>query len=274
MSCPALPNELIESELFGYEKGTFTGAYTSKPGRFELARDGTIFLDEISEICEASQAKLIQVLDGEPFMRIGGVEAIYSTARVIAATNLPVEEAMEIGRLRKDICFRLNEFLIHMLPLRERPEDIRCLAEHFNFNFSKRINRDYRPLPSELIENMRGRLWPGNVRELAARVREYLATGKESVLADEDMGAVELVGTTSRGVNNESFGKEIQEEVPERSFISLKTAARNAVRKTERVLIEDALRYTLWNRRKAAKLLKTSYSSLLRRIETYDIGKP
>jgi len=128
VNCPAIPESILESELFGYERGAFTGARTSKPGRFELANHGTIFLDEISETSAAVQGKLLQVLDGEPFMRIGGIAPIDADVRVIAASNASLEEAVEEGRMREDVYFRLNEVVLRLPPLRERPEDIQLLA--------------------------------------------------------------------------------------------------------------------------------------------------
>lgn len=273
VNCPSLPDDLLESELFGYEKGAFSGAYTAKPGRFELASGGTIFLDEITDIPERSQAKLIQVLDGEPFMRIGGVEAIRTDTRVIAATNVPVEEAVLDGRLRTDISYRLSESVIHVIPLRERPEDIPALSEHFNFNFSKQTGKEYEPLPKKLVEKMQSLSWPGNIRELASRIREYVATGSESQVFHAEPRGVGVDSGLNGGSNGTSNRLSSQTEMPEPRFISLKEASRRAAAKTEKALIEDALRYTLWNRRKAAKLLDTSYSSLLRRIETYNIGR-
>ena len=275
VNCPALPGELLESELFGYEKGAFSGAHTSKPGRFELAGGGTIFLDEITDIPESSQVKLIQVLDGEPFMRVGGVQPIHSNARVVAATNVPIEEAVNSCRLRKDIRYRLSEYVIHVPPLRERLEDIPSLLEHFNFNFSKQMGTDYRAVPDPLVRKMQGLLWPGNVRELAARVREYVATGSETVLVRDTSSDDRAAASTDEGsVEPESTDRAEASNGSSRQFIPLKEAAQQAVAQTEKALIEDALRYTLWNRREAAKLLETSYSSLLRRIETYEIGKP
>jgi len=276
VNCPSLPNELLESELFGYEKGAFTGAHTPKPGRFELADKGTIFLDEITEVSEASQLKLMQVLDGEPFIRIGGVKPVETDARVVTATNIPVQRAVEMGKLREDVCFRLSEYVIHTTPLRDRPEDIPSLVEHFNYNYSANLGREYRPVDPEIIMAMQEQQWLGNVRALAAKVKEYVATANPSVLTTERAARVEATPEAvpgRNGGNGKSTALPTATDQGERTFTSLKEAARKAVEETERALIEEALRYTLWNRRKAAKLLGTSYSSLLRRIETYEIGR-
>jgi DNA-binding NtrC family response regulator len=265
VNCPAIPHELVESELFGYEKGAFTGAHTAKPGRFELAEKGTIFLDEVTEISESSQLKLFTALDGEPYMRIGGVQSIQPDVRIVTATNVPIEEALASGRIRRDVYSRLSEFVIHMVPLRERREDIPVLAEHFNYNFSKKMDKEYKPIARGLLERMQELDWRGNIRALAARVKEYVATASEGALLDDSGPALvaKLVEVRT----------EAAEDISERKFSSLKDATRMAVELTERALIEEALRYTLWNRRKAARLLEISYSSLLRRIDAYGIGQ-
>jgi two-component system response regulator AtoC len=267
VNCPAIPAELVESELFGYEKGAFTGAHTAKPGRFELAEKGTIFLDEITEICEASQVKLITALDGDPYMRIGGVQAIRPDVRIVTATNVPIEQALASGRIRRDVYSRLSEFVVHMLPLRERADDIPVLAEHFNYNFSRKIEKPYDPISERVLAQMQDLKWRGNVRALAARVKEFVATGDENVLLDDSNGVHEPVKPAL--AVREAHAEPAKDKV----FTSLKEATRISVELTERALIEEALRYTLWNRRKAAKLLDISYSSLLRRIDAYGIGK-
>ena len=281
VNCPAIPESILESELFGYERGAFTGARTSKPGRFELADRGTIFLDEIAETPCHVQGKLLQVLDGEPFMRIGGTRPINADVRAIAATNMSLEEAVRDGRMREDIYFRLSEVIVHIPPLRERPEDIPLLSEHFNFNYCQRFGKDYLPLPDDLVSKMCRLDWPGNVRELGSRVKKYVATGNpkalledqpESEFVPEPTVASPVVGPKSPPVEDAPLAEPgPAAAAPE--FVPLKEATRKAVEATERALIEDALRHTLWNRRKAAKLLQISYSSLLRRIDAYNIGK-
>lgn len=272
VNCPALPNELLESELFGYEKGAFTGARTPKPGRFELADKGTIFLDEIAEMSDSVQIKLSQVLDGESFMRIGGQKLVHADTRILAATNVPISTAVNDGRLRKDISFRLSEYVIHMSPLRERREDIPLLAEHFNYNFSKHLEKEYVPLAEHLVSAVQERPWPGNVRELSSRVREYVAKGDEAVLLENRTPGRRQEKAQAAG-SAPGRHEAAMSGNGERKFESLKEATRRSVEATERSLIENALKYTLWNRRKAAKLLSISYSSLLRRIDAYSIGR-
>lgn len=278
VNCPSIPEGVFESELLGYERGAFTGAHTSRPGRFELAHGGTIFLDEICEAPVHFQGKLIQVLDGEPFMRIGGTTPVYADVRVVAATNIPLDEAISSGRVRKDVSFRLSEVVIHLPPLRERRGDIPMLAEHFNYNMSRMLKREYVPLDTNLVERLIEQDWPGNVRELAGRVKEYVATGLAEVLLAEPKpaGPADAASQKKPMRRLKDAGRDgdgAPDPTAEREFIPLKEAARRAADMAERTLIEETLRYTLWNRRKAAKLLKTSYSSLLRRIEAYEIGK-
>lgn len=272
INCPAIPDDLVESELFGYEKGAFTGAHTAKPGRFEIAAKGTIFLDEITEISKSSQAKLLTVLDGEPFMRIGGVRPIQPDARIVTATNVALDEAIASGRLRKDVYARLSGFVLHLVPLRERVEDIPLLAEHFNYNYCKKISKTYEPIDEAILDQMQHFAWRGNVRALAARVKEFVATGIESALTAEREPARAPAPSPPSGEQPGPVA-EMPGTAPEREFTPLKEATRISVELTERALIEEALHYTLWNRRKAAKLLDISYSSLLRRIDAYSIGK-
>jgi DNA-binding NtrC family response regulator len=224
------------------------------------------------------QGKLIQVLDGEPFMRIGGTTPVHADVRVVAATNIPLDEAINSGRVRKDVSFRLSEVVIHLPPLRERRGDIPMLAEHFNYNMSRMLKKQYVPLDTNLVERLIEQDWPGNVRELAGRVKEYVATGLAEVLLAEPKpagpaGAASQKKPVRTMKDAGRDGDEAPDPTAEREFMPLKEAARRAADMAERTLIEETLRYTLWNRRKAAKLLKTSYSSLLRRIEAYEIGK-
>ncbi len=270
VNCPAIPESILESELFGYERGAFTGARTSKPGRFELANHGTIFLDEIAEMSPAVQGKLLQVLDGDPIMRIGGVTPVQVDVRVIAAANVSLDEAVRSGRIREDIFFRLSEVIVRMPPLRERVEDIQLLAEHFNFNYCERLGKVYAPLAPAYIERMQSHSWGGNVRELAACIKKYVATGDAQTLFGDRL---ELLDLPQPETPEPEPSRVTSTAAAARKFPSLKQVAQRAVEEAEKTLIEDVLRYTLWNRRKAAKLVGVSYSSLLRRIDSYKIGK-
>lgn len=287
VNCPSIPESILESELFGYERGAFTGARTSKPGRLELANAGTIFLDEIAETSYTVQSKLLQVLDGEPFMRIGGTTPVKTDVRIIAATNISLEDAVHSGRMREDMYFRLSEVIVRMPALRDRAEDIPLLAEHFNWNFAHKGDREYAPIDDALMAVLQQLPFPGNVRELAARVKKFVTSrDPDQLLADESVSGQGLSNLPGQDRTNgrSSAGASILDPgiageapakpaPPEREFLPLKEATRRAVEETEKKLITEALQCTLWNRRKAAKLLRISYSSLLRRIEQYNLGR-
>jgi transcriptional regulator with PAS, ATPase and Fis domain len=266
VNCPSLPETIIESELFGHDRGAFTGARTNKPGRMELANSGTIFLDEITEIPPSTQSKLMQVLDGDPIIRVGGTRAIPIDVRILAATNVPLDVAEQSGRLRRDIGFRLSEVVVFLPSLRQRPEDIPLLTAHLLYHLCREHDKPVMVIEDRVIQEMQAQKWPGNVRELASRVKKFVATGKVDLLLEgEAEDSMSAAGTDlDTGANNGSRQKE---------FLPLKEVARRAAENAERAMIEEALQYTLWNRRKAAKLLHISYSSLLRRIEAYNIGK-
>jgi len=186
VNCPAIPESILESELFGYERGAFTGARTSKPGRFELADRGTIFLDEIAETPCHVQGKLLQVLDGEPFMRIGGTRPINADVRAIAATNMSLEEAVRDGRMREDIYFRLSEVIVHIPPLRERPEDIPLLLDYYIEKYASKFSHKNINKPSpETLGRLISYSWPGNVREIQNIIKRCLIVGKWEEVIDE-----------------------------------------------------------------------------------------
>jgi transcriptional regulator with PAS, ATPase and Fis domain len=196
--------------------------------------------------------------------------------RIIAATNVPLDEMVKSGRMREDIYFRLSEVIIRMPALRERPEDIPLLAEHFNYNYCGKLGKAYQAIPGPLVTEMQRLNWPGNVRELSGRVKKYVATGNSRMLLEEERPVV-AAPLPVEEIEEETPVRvavpKPRKESPAKKFMSLKEATRRAVESTERALIEEALRYTLWNRRKAAQLLDISYSSLLRRIDAYNIGK-
>jgi two-component system response regulator AtoC len=270
VNCPSLPETIIESELFGHERGAFTGARTNKPGRLELANTGTIFLDEITEIPQSTQSKLMQVLDGDPIMRVGGTRPIPTDVRVIAATNVPLDVAERSGRLRRDIGFRLSEVVVFLPTLRERPEDIPLLLAHFLYHLCREQHKPIPDVPDSVLDELQHQSWPGNVRELASRVKKFVATERLFTLVEGDSDE------DDPDSDSQAFADALSADgapTPDREFLPLKEVARLAAENAERSLIEEALQYTLWNRRKAAKLLQISYSSLLRRIEAYNIGK-
>src|SRR6185295_18716917 len=185
VNCAALPAELLESELFGHEKGAFTGATAEKPGKFELADQGTIFLDEIGEMAIRLQAKLLQVLQDEEFFRVGGKKSVRVDSRVVVATNRDLEKEIELGNFREDLFYRLNVVAIRLTPLRERREDIPPLVDYFLKKYGKRYRRAQAELPQEVLAAFLDHAWPGNVRELQNMVRRLVVLKDPSMVLEE-----------------------------------------------------------------------------------------
>jgi len=185
VNCAALPDTLIDSELFGYEKGAFTGAIRTKPGRFELAHNGTIFLDEVSELPPGTQSRLLRILQEKEFQRVGGTRTLHSDFRLLAATNRRLEQDVEDGRFRADLFYRLNVFPIRVPPLRERKEDIPLLASHFLRIFSLQHGRDYPGIPQSEMDKLLSYSWPGNVRELANVIERAVVMGGPRIVFSE-----------------------------------------------------------------------------------------
>jgi len=255
VNCAALPPELLESELFGYEKGAFTGAYRQKPGKFELADGGTIFLDEIGEVDASLQGKLLQVLQDHEFSRLGGKRDVQVNVRVLAATNQNIEEAVRTGRFREDLYYRLNVVNITIPPLRDRREEIPVFVEYFLNKFSMKHKKKVKSVPPETMEAFLRHDWPGNVRELENLLQRYVILGN----GDEKI--------------RELMAKEKDEEdrVPENGRPSLREVLGREVRKAEAEVMRQALEETNWNRKKAARLLNISYKSLLNKIQDYGL---
>ncbi len=253
VNCAALPHELLESELFGYEKGAFTGAYRQKPGKFELADSGTIFLDEIGDVSPALQAKLLQVLQDREFSRLGGEKDVKVDVRVLVATNRDVEEAVVAGRFREDLYYRLNVVNITIPPLRERKEEIPAFAEYFLNKFAQKYKKEAKPINESLMKALLDHNWPGNVRELQNVIQRYLLLGHEG----------EILGRSSLEMKDDDVRTE--EDIFMNSF-SLKQIHWEATRRAEARVIIKALEMTHYNRKKAANLLNVSYRSLLYKI--------
>ena len=262
VNCAALPYELLESELFGYEKGAFTGAQKRKLGKFEIANGGTIFLDEISEMHASLQAKLLQVLQDGQFSRLGGQTDVAVDARVIAASNRHLETAVREGTFREDLFYRLNVVSVHLPPLRERRDEIPILAEHFFERYAREYGKDPKPLPDDVRAAFAGYAWPGNIRELENLVKRIVVLGNaEPVLAElrvrgeqaarEPAPCSTAVGELGRFLAGES------------DRVSLKRVAREAAQVAEARLIEKVLHRTRWNRKEAAAILQISYKALL-----------
>ena len=267
INCAALPSELLESELFGYERGAFTGAVNSKPGKFQLADQGTIFLDEISEMSPALQAKLLQVLQDGQFSRLGGQTMTQVDVRVLAATNANPAEVLRNGSFRKDLYYRLTVVNIHVPPLRERRDELPALISHFLEKYAAQYERaDLIPSP-RMLAAMQQYDWPGNIRELENVIRRYI------VLHGTDFVETEL----SHAVHSQfEKGASLASSHTDRTAqISFKERVNSLKKKAEEEAILQALTKTNWNRREAAKLLNISYKAFLYRMRVVNIaGKP
>lgn len=263
VNCAALPVDLLESELFGYEPGAFTGATRSKPGKFELCNKGTILLDEIGEMSPMLQAKLLHVLQDGQFSRLGSRSTIAADFRVLAATNVDVEKAIAEKTFREDLYYRLNAFTVSIPPLRERREEIPLLFKHFMNQFAQKYAHPSIAYSEKLIHACLQYPWPGNLRELGNFVKRYM------VLQDEALAISELE-SKSRG---QSFGVGLGVSGNGAEF-GLKSLVRNLKDKTEFKAIEEALIATNWNRKLAAMKLNISYKALLYKIKQYEIVQP
>jgi two-component system, NtrC family, response regulator AtoC len=258
VNCPAIPGSLLESELFGYEKGAFTGAYGAKPGRVEMAHRGTLFLDEISELDLALQSKLLQLLQDGQFCRIGSQEDKRVEARIVCATNRNLENEIENGTFRHDLYYRINVVNLHMPALRERRGDIDVLANYFLEHYNRKYNCRAKALSGELMSVLQKYHWPGNIRELENLIKRYVILGSEEVITSE------LVIRSEK----EFFNADLDLNGP----ISLKKVTRQATRELERKIILKVLQAHHWNRKQAAKALCISYRALLYKIR--DAGLP
>jgi DNA-binding NtrC family response regulator len=261
VNCAAIPRELLEAELFGYEKGAFTGAHKTKPGRFETANKGTIFLDEIGDMPLELQSKLLQVLEQYEFMRVGGIRTIKVDTRIVCATNRDLNKALKEQTIREDLFYRLNEVTINLPPLRERREDIPLLIEHFLQSYHTLYNKKYGPLSSKTMELLQGYDWPGNVRQLENLIKQVVVREDEGIIYD-------LIKTPS--VHTGSYMSP-PTSTPQEKIYSLKRRVGDAVAYEEKSLISEVLSKTNWNRRKAAQLLEISYRSLLYKIKEYQL---
>lgn len=246
-SCGAMPEGLLESELFGHEKGAFTGALYTKKGRFELADGGTLFLDEIGEISPKTQVDLLRVLDEKSFRRVGGIEQITVDVRIVSATNRDLKKAISEGIFREDLFYRLNVVSVHLPPLRQRREDIRLLAEHFLNKFRAETNKRIERISPEALELMMEYDWPGNVRELANAIERAVVVGKKAEIIPEDL----------------PFSRQ---GMPE------KTGSKS-LRDREKLYILQALEDNGWNITKTAEDLEIDRVTLYNKIKKYNLEK-
>jgi two-component system response regulator AtoC len=253
VNCAAIPGALLESELFGYEKGAFTGAYNVKPGRVELAHRGTLFLDEIADLDLNLQSKLLHFLQDGTFSRIGDQGERKVDARLICATNKDLEAETIAGRFRQDLFYRIHVFRLRMPPLRERRDDIPLLAEYFRKQFEKQFEMKAEVFPSEMLEYLKNLAWAGNIRELSNGVARYVLLGPEAAIHQE------IPSRRAKRVVTGAANGEPQ--------VTLKRLSKDAIREMEKNVILETLRANQWNRRKTALALKISYRALIYKIQ-------
>jgi two-component system response regulator AtoC len=303
VNCAALPTELLESELFGFERGAFTGAMQHKPGKFEFANHGTMFLDEIGEMSFPLQAKLLQVLQDGEFSRLGGKLDVRVDVRVIAATNRDLEQAVADGAFREDLFFRLNVVAITLPPLRDRRQDIPLLADYFLKKYSVQYNKPYAELNPDVMDLFGQHDWPGNIRELENLIKRAVVLGANATIRKELTQALamsahrqaHLAGGISRAAepapapptvqataaNGNGAAKSPSRPTPaelaiaaaEAGNYSLKDVSREAARQAERELIAKMLQQTRWNRKETAEILGISYKALLYKIKENGLDK-
>jgi len=265
VNCAALPEKLLESELFGYEKGAFTGAYRKKSGKFEMAHGGTIFLDEIGDMNPPLQAKLLQVLQDGGFSRLGGRTDIQVDVRVLVATNKDLEQAVRDGHFRKDLYYRLNVVNIHVPPLRERRQEIPAFVNHFLDKYGKKYNKRVCNPSSKLMKRLARHHWPGNVRELENMIKRLVVLGDEEAIIEE---------LSSKGKGKRPLEKtSTQPQAPIPPVLPLKEVSQRAIMEAERKAILKALTQTNWNRKAAAKYLNISYKAILYKIRQYGLTR-
>ncbi len=292
VNCAALPSELLESELFGFERGAFTGAVQHRPGKFEFAHQGTMFLDEISELTLPLQSKLLQVLQDGEFSRLGGRDDVHVDVRVVAATNQDLERAVVERTFREDLFFRLNVVCITLPPLRQRRDEIPLLTEVFLQQYAARYNKTRLTVSADTLRIFAEYDWPGNVRELENFVKRMVILGGDAQvaqdLAEVIAGRKAVIGPIAaleprpaRRDTPPPAPTPVPTAPPAATLDmaaapvsgSLKEIARNAAREAEREIIYRTLQQTRWNRREAADLLGVSYKALLYKIKEADLDR-
>ncbi|MFC1609361.1 sigma-54-dependent transcriptional regulator [Myxococcota bacterium] len=267
VNCAAIPKDLMESEFFGYEQGAFTGAVSSKPGRFELADGGSLFLDEIAEIPNAMQVKLLRALQESEFERVGGIRTIHVDVRVIAATNRDLAKEIEAGAFREDLFYRLNVVPIDLPPLRERTEDIPLLVEAFINKYNKRLDRSVAGISEAALEALGAYPWPGNIRELENVIERTLLFTEGEII---DVGDLPQALRAPRTATPRSAGT----RPPLVAGTSMKEIVRQATEEIERDLILKALETTGGNVTRAANLLRISRKGLQNKMKEFGLREP
>jgi two-component system, NtrC family, response regulator AtoC len=258
VNCAALPHDLLESELFGYERGAFTGAVTDKPGKFEQAHTGTLVLDEIGEMSPLLQSKLLHVLQDGVFTRLGGQKPVRVDSRIIATTNIKMDEAIASGKFREDLYFRLNVISLTVPPLRERREDIPALCTYFMAKYADRYNARGRQLPAELLNRFVQYHWPGNIRQLENCMKRFLVLPEHLALLMEINSETKEVPNTGRAVPA-AIGRSM----------SLLDVGAVAADRAERELVRQVLDETHGNRKLAAQRMNICYKALLNKLKRW-----
>ncbi len=265
VNCAALPAELLESELFGYDAGAFTGATSAKPGKFELADSGTILLDEIGEMSAPLQAKLLHVLQDGRFSRLGGRNSVRVDARVLAATNVNIQKAIAEHKLREDLYYRLNAFTMTIPPLRERRQEIPLLLTHYMNNLSAKFQKNSLPLSDRLVRECMRYHWPGNLRELGNFVKRYLVLEDEALVVDE-------LQRRGRDKDRDADVVSPKQLYAPSARNGLKALVRSLKNDAEAAEIQRVMEVANWNRKLAAAQLGISYKALLYKIRQYGIS--
>ena len=281
INCAALPEGLLESELFGFEQGAFTGAERRRRGKFELAHGGVLLLDEIGDMSMSLQAKLLHVLQSGEFSRLGSEKELKTDTWILAATNHELEQDIKNHKFREDLYFRLNIIKIYISPLRERPEDIPLLIDHYLKKYSPRFKNAQVKPDYSLIEKLEKYHWPGNVRELQNVLKRILVMGNWEEIVDElthSSYAADNLTSTETSLKEPSIVSDIKNSAgvfsPDLESFSLKDIKRRTLDKVEKEAISYVLGRTDWNRSKAAKILKISYKTLLYKISDLSIERP
>jgi len=259
VNCAALPEELLESELFGHQRGAFTGAYRDKPGKFELAQKGTLMLDEIGEVPFRLQAKLLHVLQDGEFARVGGERVLETDVRVLAATNRDLQAEIRAGRFREDLYYRLNVIEVRVPPLRERRDEIPALVDYFLKTANAQYGRAM-DIPVSTRRRIAEHGWPGNIRELENTIKRLVVLGSAERIEQE------LAACATSTPHASASGSLVTSPADGDGRLDLKAIARKAAREAERLVIADTLDRVHWNRAKAARILQISYKALLYKI--------
>ena len=281
INCAALPEGLLESELFGFEQGAFTGAERRRRGKFELAHGGVLLLDEIGDMSMSLQAKLLHVLQSGEFSRLGSEKELKTDTWILAATNHELEQDIKNEKFREDLYFRLNIIKIYISPLRERPEDIPLLIDHYLKKYSSRFKNHQVESGDSLIDKLQQYHWPGNVRELQNVLKRILVMGNLEEIVDElthSSYATDNLTSTEKPSKEPSIVSDILNSAggspPDLESFSLKEIKKRTLNKVEKEAISYVLGRTDWNRSKAAKILKISYKTLLYKISDLNIERP